>query len=241
MSRLTQFLRNATPIAWRRFLLRAGLYAGDWLYLDNLRRRGLHPALIIDIGAYHGEWTRFVKRIFPATRVLMVEAQAGKRALLDRLRAQWKDVDLEIALLGPQDGAQVRFTEMETGSSVMEEGSGPNRHYVTATTSRLDSVLAQRGLARSPIDLLKLDVQGYELQVLLGADEALSRTEFVVLEASLLGINRGCPLITEVLQFMSQRGFVLIDIWSQVRLSTGALWQTDLLFQCVNSRIELRR
>ena len=60
--------------------------------------------------------------------------------------------------------------------------------------------------------LLKLDVQGFELEVLRGSRIALDAAEFVLLEVSTLNYNRGAPLVAEVLDFMNQRGFVLFDI-----------------------------
>jgi len=217
-------------------LLKVGLYAGDWLYLDLLRRWGLRPSLLIDVGAYEGEWTKFASRVFPGSRILMIEAQQAKRARLQALADQSASVELEMALLGPTDGATVSFIEMETGSSVLPEGLAPNGHRVDIVSRTLDSILAERRWTNQAIDLLKLDVQGFELKVLLGAEEAVARTEFVVLEASLIEVNQGCPLITDVIAHMVARHFVLIDIWSQVRRGNGALWQTDLLFVRADSR-----
>jgi hypothetical protein len=50
------------------------------------------------------------------------------------------------------------------------------------------------------------------------------------LEASLVPINQGCPLIAEVMAFMSAAGFNLFDFCSQTRRRDGVLWQTDLMF-----------
>ncbi len=240
MSRLTQAVRRYLPLRLRRFLLQVGLHAGDWLYLDLLRRWGLQPLLIIDVGAYHGEWSRFAHRIFPQAQVLMIEAQQSKQPRLQSLLTANDRLHLEMALLGPTSGEMVSFVEMETGSSVMPEGWATQGRRVEIQTRTLDSILSQAEWSDRPIDLLKLDVQGYELQVLLGAEEALQRTQFVVLEASLIEINQGCPLIGEVLAYMAARQFVLVDIWSQVRLGSGALWQTDLLFAHARSALRPR-
>ena len=66
------------------------------------------------------------------------------------------------------------------------------------------------------VQLLKLDVQGYELEVLKGADGLLSAAEVVLLEASLIPVNKGCPLIADVIRFMDESA---IGSWIFVRKS----------------------
>lgn len=50
--------------------------------LRRMQRLGFNPAVVIDVGAYIGEWARDLKRISPSARILMVEPQPGH---LDRL------------------------------------------------------------------------------------------------------------------------------------------------------------
>ncbi len=198
--------------------------------LEYLKNWGFNPSVAVDIGASGGEWTRAFKGIFPSAKVLMVEAQE-KMAL--RLQEVCKDysgeVFYEVALLGATDDAQVVFAEAGFGSSIFEENSTYARHHVQKSLTRLDSLLS-RHLDFQKIDFLKLDVQGYELEVLKGAAEVAQSAEFVLMEASLIPINKGCPLFSGVLEFMEKINFRLLDFCSQYRRKDGALWQTDLLF-----------
>jgi FkbM family methyltransferase len=235
-----KLIRAAMPLSLRRYLHRVGNYLNDWMYLDTLRQHGFDPRFMVDVGAYHGEWTQFAKRLFPNTGVLMVEAQTAKQARLLQLARQLGSVELSAALLGAEDGIIVPFFEMETGSSVFVEGQAEGRSRIELSTQRLDRVLADCGKSETPIDLMKLDVQGYELEVLKGAEQALARTEIIVAEASIMQINQGCPLIRDVIECLSQRDFVLIDLGAQVRFANQALWQTDLLFARTESRYRLR-
>ena len=193
-----------------------------------LRDRGFQPRFAIDVGAYHGELTILFKSIFPDSAVLMVEAQEQKRKVLrsvcDRLGAS---VHFDVALLGATSGQRVRFVEMETGSSVYEEQSGFSRHVSEKTTMALDDLLA---VDSQPVDFLKLDVQGYELEVLRGASRSLGQAQAVLMETSLVPVNQGAPLIAEVVKFMDESGFRMVDFCSQIRRKDGVLWQTDLLF-----------
>jgi hypothetical protein len=58
----------------------------------------------------------------------------------------------------------------------------------------------------------------------------------MLLEASLIPINSGCPLVSEVTSYADTAGFRLFDFSSQIRRKDRLLWQTDLLFIRSNSR-----
>ena len=197
-----------------------------------LRDWGARPGKVIDVGAYHGEWTKMFRQIFPDAEALMVEAQERLRPVLENcVREQGGAVKFEIALLGAKDGEKVSFVELGggTGSSVFEEASPiHHRTKVEKQLRTLDPIALDHGFADA--DFLKIDVQGYELEVLKGASSILSSVEFVLVESSLIPINKGCPLIHEVMAFMAARGFRLLDFCSQIRRHDKALWQTDLLF-----------
>ena len=99
----------------------------------------------------------------------------------------------------------------------------------------LDDLVAAE--VKSPI-LLKLDVQGYELEVLRGAVKTLSEAEVVIIECSLIQYNEGAPLFAEVVSFMGERGFVVYDFCGQMRRANdGALFQMDVIFVRENSRL----
>ena len=52
----------------------------------------------------------------------------------------------------------------------------------------------------------------------------------MLLEVSLIPINNGAPLFSNVVEFMSSKSFKLFDFCSQIRRRDGVLWQSDLMF-----------
>ena len=79
--------------------------------------------------------------------------------------------------------------------------------------------------------LLKIDAQGYELQILMGATNVLSAFEAVLLEVAIIEINEGAPLLHDVVAFMKSRGFVTYDILEiHRRPLDNALNQVDIIF-----------
>jgi FkbM family methyltransferase len=213
----------------RAFLFRFERFPSIEASLKILQEWGYTPAFVIDIGAYHGTWTKMFKELFPDASILMLEAQKAKESMLRDVADKYSDVSYDIALLGANDGDVVSFVEMETGSSVFEEDSSYEREYVKKQLVELDSLLKSHADFQQA-DFLKLDVQGYELEVLRGASSLLKSVEFVYMEVSLIPINKGCPDIHDVIVFMREHGFYLLDFCSQTRRKDKALWQTDLMF-----------
>lgn len=202
--------------------------------LNNLKMNGFNPKYIVDIGAFQGEWTSMIQHIFIDSKVLMVEAQESKREYLNKLKSN--KVDFEITLLGPEVNPSSKFYVNETVSSALPETEKSSQSYVEIPMNTLDSILQKRVWGMP--DFIKLDVQGFELEVLKGAKESLKHAEVVLMEVSLLEINKGAPLIKDVINFMDDHSFVCYDICSIVRRPLdNALWQTDLIFVKKNSRL----
>jgi FkbM family methyltransferase len=73
----------------------------------------------------------------------------------------------------------------------------------------LDTVI---NLKKLPLpDLIKMDVQGAELDVLKGAEKALKHCKDLILELQIVEYNKGAPLKDEVINYVEQLGFKLIS------------------------------
>jgi len=218
---------------WKQGLLdRLEVPTNVWS-LSNLRRLGFAPKLILDIGAYKGEWATMVRPIFPEAEILMLEAQeeripdleAAKRSLGGR-------VDYRISLLGAEPRENVVFNKYPgapTGNSVLTSWKGGEKFQVRCPMRTVDALLAEAG--KPAPDLIKLDVQGYELEVLKGAANSLQKTQAVLLEVSLIDTYQENPLLHDVTRFMHERGFVAYDICALMRRPLDqALTQLDMIF-----------
>lgn len=198
--------------------------------LRRLAERGLQPRHVVDVGAFHGDWSLMAREIWPETQITMLEANREKSAILKSV-AERIGARLAFEVLGPEDDREVVFHVMESGSSVLPENSPLARREEVRHARRLDTLLK----ADQP-DFLKLDVQGYELEVLRGAPDILSHAQAVLLEVSLIEINQGAPLMVDVVGFMAERGFDVCDILELHRRPLDrATNQLDLLFVPRNS------
>lgn len=238
---LVSFLRRALPAGVKRKIFHLGFnldlpeferFAHDYanapsmgLGLRRLKARGLKPRRILDIGAYEGNWSLLAHEIWPDADIVMFEANEDKKPRLEAVAGRC-NARLHVQLLGEESGQEVVFHVMESGSSVLEENSPLDRTERRVKVRSLDDLLG----AEVP-DFVKIDVQGYELAVLRGGSRALAAAEAVLLEVSLLQINKGAPLLAEVVSFMDAAGFQVADILEiHRRPLDGATNQVDLLF-----------
>lgn len=209
------------------------LYRSTWEALEALR---FSPGGILDIGAHKALWAKRAAKIFPGVPIYMVEAQPD---LEPDLKAS--GFPYALCLLGPETKDGVTFhvdPEWPTGGSVMREVTAFDKQTVTLPMKRLDDIAT--GLT-GPL-LMKLDVQGFELEVLAGATEALKQTEVILAEVALLEYNEGAPLIAEVIAFLAARGFLPFDIGDLMRRhEDGALFQCDMIFVRADSQLRAKR
>lgn len=201
--------------------------------LHVLQALGFRPKGILDIGAFEGAFARTARHFFAQSPILMLEAQPGKEVQLKAIAAQLPDVDYRIVLLGTETRADVAFHHVNaainsSGSSLYEEQTRYPRDTISLPMRRLDDVLAE--MSGREFDLLKVDVQGAEIDVLRGGVRTLAGIVAIVIELSLLEYNKGAPLIGEVMRWLAEQGFALFDVFPVSRIPTGALLQVDGIF-----------
>ena len=85
--------------------------------------------------------------------------------------------------------------------------------------------------------LVKLDVQGAELDVLTGGSCTLALAEVVQLEVALMNFNEGAPDMNTVIKFMAERGFLFFDICGFIKPDPKYLSQIDVLFVRKDSKL----
>jgi FkbM family methyltransferase len=194
--------------------------------LESLCTRGFAPRTIIDVGAYEGGWSVAAKTIWPESKIVMIEPNSAKRIKLSKLAAEL-DAELRVELLGANNENEVHFNLMETGSSILNERSSAQRAVEIRRLATLDSLaLNFQGPA-----LLKIDAQGYELEILKGSSGSLNHVEAVLLEIAIIEINEGAPLLHEVITFMDRLNFVGSEVLELHRRPLDdALSQLDVVF-----------
>jgi len=203
--------------------------------LERLCAASFQPTQIFDVGAYQGEFAQSCLNIWPGAKVACFEALEHKVLQLKQLALCNSAIQIFPGLLGAEAQQQVPLYQAETASSVMVERISQNFPVTYHPMQTLDQIIQEHFDGRSP-DLLKLDVQGYKLQVLKGAEKSLPQVQVILAEVNLLDIHQNVPLLAEVVTWLNHRDWVAYDICGLTRRPLDqALWQADFIFVPRNS------
>jgi FkbM family methyltransferase len=195
--------------------------------------------LILDVGANTGQFARECRTAGYKGKIISFEPSAAAHASLLQSAAGdplWSIVDR--MALGATDGViEINIAANSYSSSILPMldshlSAAPASRYLhkeKVPIRRLDDVLSPSDLTRRIF--LKLDVQGYESQVLAGATRLLTHTAAAQLEMSLLPLYEGEVLMPEICSRMTDNGFDLWDLEPSFRdLDAGRLLQVDGIF-----------
>lgn len=217
-----------------RPVARGGPYARASLLgaLDQVRRLGWQPRTCIDVGAAFGDFTLACSKVFSQAQYLLVEPLEEYKPFLDNVNAQLPSACYTLVAAAARDGSvDIHVHKDLEGSSLLRESEGPEVDGAKRTVRALTLDKLSRAYNALGPYLLKIDVQGAELEVLKGASEVLQGTEYVILETSLFRFFVEGPELDEVMGFMREKGFVPYDILDlKYRPLDHALSQLDISF-----------
>ena len=204
--------------------------------LERMARLGLTPRLIFDVGAYRGDFARLCLSLWPDAKVACFEAQEGVLPELDRMAASEPGITVIRTLLGSERCQEVALHEARMASSVLREKAGPRHPANLYKMTTVDDIVETVFSGATP-NILKIDVQGYELEVLKGAAASLASVDVILAEISLLDLHEEVPLLADIVGWLERRSFVAYDICGLTRRPLDrALWQCDMLFVPAGSR-----
>jgi FkbM family methyltransferase len=204
--------------------------------------RSLDIATLVDIGANVGQFTLLAIAIKPDITVEAFEPLAGPAAVFRRLFAGNQRVILHQVAIGPAEAvATMNVSRRDDSSSLLpitrlQTESFPGTDKIRVEEVRvatLESELSDDRI-REPA-LLKLDVQGYELQALRGSLSMLHRFRHIYSEVSFAELYEGQSMAHEVIAFLAAAGFALVGIYNTQHDRNDMPIQCDCLFTRVES------
>lgn len=221
---------NAVGLDVRRRRASQGLRSTIAQSYAHIRDLGFRPQTVIDVGVASG--TMELYENFPDAFFILVEPVKQFEPFMQSVLKKYRGVAIPAAA-GPKSGEvtfNVRDNHPDSSSLYkVTDGLETGETAVTVPMVTLDGVYKEQG--KGGPCLVKVDVQGAELDVLAGAAETLKQTEAVVLEVSLFQFMERQPLFYDVVHYMKERGFVAFDIvlgWN--RPLDNALGQVDIVF-----------
>lgn len=196
--------------------------------LRGLAERGYQPAVVYDVGAADGAWTRLAATVWPNAKFVCFEPLQEREEALNGLA---QDLPGRVQTL--RIGVGSEDSEMKMGvaeglwASSFAYGGVSER---TLPVRRLDGLVAEGAIP--PVSFLKLDVQGFELRVLDGArHQALAQADFILMECQFFAFCEDMHTLDETIAYMSDLGYVPYEFVEFLRRPLdGAMGQCDLIF-----------
>lgn len=186
-------------------------------YLKKLRDEfGFTPSVIWDVGACVLHWTAVAKEVWPNSEYVLFEAMEESEELFMETNHQYT-----IGVFGEVDNKEVTFYKNVTfpgGNSYYMENpehssmanalfANPANQFVRKTIT-LDTIQKIRNF-KMP-DLLKIDVQGCEVDILRGSQNVLSNVKHLIVELQHLNYNIGAQMCDESIPIIESMGFELV-------------------------------
>lgn len=218
-------------------LLRALFSEGVLASAEHRRILSDDLLTIVDIGANKGQFSLAARRWSPRTEVIAFEPLAGAAAKFQRVFAGDTHVRLHQVAIGSDGGEQViHVSAADDSSSLLPISKLQTELYPgtsevaqeTVKVGRLHEFVTADEI-QSPA-LLKIDVQGYELEALQGCAELIARFEKLLVECSFVELYEGQALAHEIIRFLDAQGFVLSSIYNLEYDRRGQAVQGDFVF-----------
>jgi FkbM family methyltransferase len=191
--------------------------------------RGRNVSTILDVGANEGQFAWMARYCWPRAQIYSFEPD--ERAVKKYLAVHGTDARISIracALSVAEGAMKLRLAKVSAQNSFLVEPGIELEGILNVPVHRLDELVK----TLPPGDtMLKLDVQGFEAQVLLGSVRLLPRINWILLEISLMDMYEGGSRVEDIWGFVRSQEFVYCAVLDQYRLpSTCVVAQMDVLF-----------
>lgn len=210
--------------------------------------------VFVDVGANDGTTAARMLEVFPRAVVHAFEPGPGAFKKLQARAEREARIKVYNLACGPSDGeAVLNVTRNDWCSSVLAPSELGQRYYgewyqteerVRVEMVSLDAWMSRAGVGH--VDVVKIDAQGYDLEVLRGAGGMLAKARAVSCECQFAPEYEGCATFSQVDRHLAERGFALHQIhelWAKGREEqtsyADALWLKAEVLERLRSRTDL--
>jgi FkbM family methyltransferase len=199
-----------TPHPWMDAIARnLPAQSGPWVYVDG--------------GAHHGHFAQEMAQRFKTLEIHAFEPVPDSYAHLTQTLQGLPAKTYPLALAAQSGKQTIHVNQSSVTCSLLKANANSSKYYgpqayqtqaqVEIQTTSLDDWFAQAGLTK--VDILKLDLQGYELQALRGAKKLLGcGVACVYVEVNFTPAYEGSALFSDVDLFMRSQGYKLFNLYN---------------------------
>lgn len=193
-------------------------------------------ATVVDIGANRGQFA-LAARAITGAKIISFEPLPEVANIFRTIFADDSSVILHVAAIGDKsEKTTIHLSARDDSSSLLEIGEAQASHFpgthevgtLDVEVGTLDQFLKQEDILRPA--MLKMDVQGYELQALAGCRGLIRNFDFIYCECSFVELYKDQRLAGEVVRYLGELGFCLSGIYNPSYDLDGNCIQADLLF-----------
>lgn len=194
--------------------------------------------LIVDGGAHHGDFVHAIRRESPSARFICFEPTPALVSNLQVMFSNDANVTVLAMALGEGEGtAKFHLNSAPSTNSLLtsaDQITGDlsalinTRAMVDVEVVTMDAALAR--LNQTDVDIIKLDLQGYDYRALLGATQTLKNAAVVVVEVWFAPVYEGAADYLQVCSLMNDKGFALYALTSLHYGNTDRLLWGDAIF-----------
>src|SRR5574337_263775 len=200
-------------------------------FLHRMAQAGIRPRTVFDIGVGNG--TPWLYAAFPQAHFVLIEPQREFEPVLQGICGR---IDAEYHLVGVGSKEEhlpiYRLLSSPTGSSFLPPNANTEQRWGGSEKSDELHVVPLDNYREQPGPfVVKIDTEGFELEVLRGAVKVLEQTDVVLMEVAIAERQVGEPDLIDIGTFMKSLGFHVIDFPVLTQQSTGGpLLYIDVAF-----------
>ena len=197
---------------------------------------------LIDVGANIGQFSLLARTLQPAVKIHAFEPLRSMADTYERLFAGDRQAILHRCAAGTSAMTmEINVSNHPDSSSLLPISDRQSELFPGTQKAAVEQVRVTRVDDELPVDalvdpiLVKLDVQGFELEALKGMPQLLARASWVYVEVSFVTLYEGQPLADEICAWLAGNGFKMAGVYNPTYSEDGVNIQADLLF----ARLEL--
>lgn len=204
--------------------------------IEIIARENEDEPIIFDIGANIGTWTLLVKAILPNSKIYAFEPLEKHIQQLRKNTAHMDELYIQQYCVGNEDKiATLNVASFSDSSSLLSATSLEYETYqitketeVQVEVKKLSDMINSQAL---PIpNIIKLDIQGFELEALKGLEEYLSKVKYIICEVSFKEYYKDQPLFNDILSYLAKFNIHLFAFGNNTPIGIE-LNQIDVLFK----------